>query len=119
MSKHDISVTLRQMRDFAEKTRAMTAGRQLQDLQRDDMLRLALERALEVLGEAASRLPDDFRSRYAHIPWRQMIGMRNVLAHGYDVVRDEVLLDTATLNVPELLKQLEAMLSDLENSDAE
>ena len=119
MSRHDIGVTLRQMRDYAEKARAMTTGRQLQDLQRDDTLRLALERALEVIGEAALRLPDDFTNRYPHIPWRQIFGMRHVLAHGYDVVRDEVLWDTATVNVPELLKQIDAMLGDLENSHAE
>jgi len=54
----------------------------MEDLSSDDVFRLAIERALEVVGEAANRLPMDLRAKYPDLEWRKIIGMRNVLIHG-------------------------------------
>jgi uncharacterized protein with HEPN domain len=75
---------------------------------------LAIERALEVIGEAANRLPMEFRDKYPDVEWRKIIGMRNVLIHGYDVVQHEVLWDTVQESIPTLLNQLTKILRDLE-----
>jgi uncharacterized protein with HEPN domain len=64
--------------------------------------RRALERCVELIGEAATRLPEDWRRNHSEIPWRQIIAMRNVMIHGYDEVLDEVLWDVATKDVPQL-----------------
>ena len=52
---------------------------------------LALERALEILGEAVKRLPNDLRNRYTQVEWRAIAGMRDRLIHGYDSIKREIL----------------------------
>jgi uncharacterized protein with HEPN domain len=113
MSRHDHRVTLLQIRDYARRAQNAALGRRAEDLTSDDVFRLAIERALEVVGEAANRLPPEFRDKYPDVEWRKIIGMRNVLIHGYDVVQPEILWDTVQQNIPRLLNQIEVILRDL------
>ncbi len=89
----------------------MVAGRTLSDVELDDMLSLALQRALEIIGEAASRLSPETRQLDADVPWGRMTGMRNRLAHAYFDIDPAVLWRTATEEAPDLAKRIEAMLS--------
>ncbi|MGE0601677.1 MAG: DUF86 domain-containing protein [Dehalococcoidia bacterium] len=66
-------------------------------------------RLVEVLGEAATRLSTELRSEHPEIPWREMIGMRNVLIHGYDVASTDILHAVVTRDLPEVLPKLRAM----------
>lgn len=66
----------------------------------------ATARAIEIMGEAARRIPEDFQARCPGIPWRQIIGMRNVLAHNYDGADPRIVYDTATQFLPRLLPAL-------------
>jgi uncharacterized protein with HEPN domain len=76
----------------------------------------AVIRRLEVIGEAAKRVPEHVRQRYPGIPWRSMAAMRDVLIHDYpEIVVDQVWI-TATRHLPPLIQELEAVLSDLESS---
>ena len=75
MSRHDPRVSLFQMRDYARRAQEAARGRKVEDLSSDDVLRLAIERALEVVGEAANRLPVEFRAKYPDVEWRKIIGM--------------------------------------------
>jgi uncharacterized protein with HEPN domain len=101
---------MRQMLDYARKARTIAEGRSRQDLDSDDMLQLALTRAIEVIGEAASRISEPTRELYHAIPWRNIVSMRNRLIHGYDTVDLELLWDTVTHDVPPLIEQLEAII---------
>ncbi len=101
------------MRDYALEAQQLVQGRNLDDLEHDQILRLALERVIEIVGEAANRLPPDFRAKHGQIEWEKIIGMRNVLAHGYDAINNEVLWETAETHIPRLLTQLEELLSQL------
>src|ERR1043166_976389 len=100
MSRHDPRVTLLQMRDYARRAQNAVRGRKLKDLTDDEVFRLAIERALEVVGEAASRLTAEFRDKYPDVEWQKIIGKRNVLIHGYDVIRHEILWDTVRESIP-------------------
>ena len=71
----------------------------------------AIERKIFVIGEAAARLPEAMRDENGGIPWRLIIGMRNILGHAYWQVDRKVLWDAATRSVPTLLGELRAMLS--------
>ena len=113
MSKHNVLVTLQQMQDFALEVTTMAQNRHLQDLLQDKTLLRALERTIQLIGEAANCLPADFQQRYPDVEWSEIIGMRNILVHGYDIIRHEVLWDTATSDIPKLLKQLETILQPL------
>lgn len=66
----------------------------------------AVIRQFMVLGEAVSRISDDFREKYSEIPWHLATGMRNRLVHDYLEVDVEVVWETATKDLPQLKKQL-------------
>jgi len=72
----------------------MIAGKKREDLGVERMLELSLVRLIEIVGEAAARVSPERRTRYPSIPWREVIGMRNRLVHGYDSVDFDVLWDT-------------------------
>ena len=76
-------VRLRHMVEAAESAGQFMTGRQRTDLDEDRMLLFALVHAIEILGEAASRISDETRATHTGIPWRAIIGMRNRLMHAY------------------------------------
>lgn len=76
----------------------------------NDEKRAAVERQLFILGEAAARLPDAWKRRLPEVPWRKIVGLRNMLAHGYWVIDAEELWDVATQKVPEFLAELRPWL---------
>ena len=79
-----------------------------------------MERKLEVVGEALNRLSREWPELASQIPDSgRIIGFRNVLAHGYDVVDDEVVWDAATTDLPELTGSVEALLAELEREQGD
>jgi uncharacterized protein with HEPN domain len=75
-----------------------------------DRLRcLAVERCLEIAGEAAGRVSEQLQSQSEHIPWRRMKGMRNILAHEYGQIDHAVIFVTVTVEVPALIAALSAL----------
>lgn len=80
-------------------------------LARDLGYRRHAERVAELIGEAATRLPDDLREKWPDIPWRQVIGLRNWLIHGYDGIDTEILWDVLGSRTAELVTQLDEMIS--------
>ena len=111
MSKHDDIIPLRHMLDHAREAIGMIAGKKPEDLAKERMLELSLVRLVEVIGEAAGRVSRTGQAKYPKIPWREVIGMRNRLVHGYDSVDLNVLWDTVELDLPPLIAQLETILS--------
>lgn len=76
----------------------------------DPMRRMAVERSLELLGEAARRITAGFREGHPEIPWRNLIGLRNVLAHDYGEVKQDRLWQIATRDAATLTDQLESLV---------
>jgi uncharacterized protein with HEPN domain len=85
-------------------------GRVLEDYLDDENLRLAVERRIEIIGEAAGRVSQAFRNAHPEIPWRKITSQRNVPAHDYGEIEDEILWDVATTSVPELIRLLEPLV---------
>ena len=86
MSRRDIGVRLRHMLDHARETVAMVQGKNRADLDTDRLLNLSLVRLIEIVGEAANRVPKEECTRHPDIPWPEIISLRNRLIHGYDMV---------------------------------
>ncbi len=88
------------MRDHAREAVSLVQGRTRENLESDRLLNLALVRLLEILGEAANRVPAEDRSRYPRIPWSQIVGLRNRLIHAYDQVDFDILWQIVTKDLP-------------------
>ena len=100
------------MLEHAREAIALIDGRARADLGHHRLLELALVRLVEIIGEAASRVSDDCRMQCPQIPWREVVAMRNRLAHGYAAVDLEILWDTIREDLPPLVGQLESVLGD-------
>jgi uncharacterized protein with HEPN domain len=75
-------------------------------------LRRHAERIVELMGEACTRLPENIQAEHPEIPWRQIVGMRNWLAHGYDGIDYDILWDTISRNAQELLDKIEPLIDE-------
>lgn len=78
----------------------------------DKMRRYAVTRAVEVVGEAASRVSEEGKATLPQLPWREAIGMRNVLIHGYAGLDLSILTDTVRRNFPKLIEDLRQVLGE-------
>jgi uncharacterized protein with HEPN domain len=87
-------------------------GRDFEDYQQDENLRLAIERRIEIIGEAARRISPEFQQAHPEIPWRKIIAQRHVLAHDYGEIQDDILWSVGTMNLPELIPLLEVFVTD-------
>jgi len=105
----DDSSRIRHIIEVSEKALEFTKGKQRSDLDRDDILGLALVRLLEIVGEAAGGVSEKLRAKYPDIPWRDM-SMRNRLIHGYFDVNLDAVWQTVTAELPPLVGQLRELL---------
>ena len=112
MSKHDPQIALRQILSHAREAVEIGHGKTRPDLDSDRLLNLALTRLIEIIGEAANRVPDSVRDEYSNLPWLQMIGARNRLIHGYDSVDFDILWTIVSRDLPIVIAQLEVILDD-------
>lgn len=94
----------------AEGIVTSVAGLELEHYLRVDDLRMAVERRVEIIGEAARRVSEEFRHAHPEIPWRDLISPRNVLAHRYDEIDDQLMWRVATVRIPELISLIRPLL---------
>jgi uncharacterized protein with HEPN domain len=111
MSKRDPDIAIHQILAYAREAVEVTKSKSRQDLDRERLLNLALTRLLEMLGEAANRVPEDIRAKYPNLPWLQMVAVRNRLIHGYDSVDFDILWAIIKNDLPGLITQLEGILN--------
>lgn len=91
-----------------EYVKGKSIGQFISDTQCQD----AVIRRLEVLGEAANRVSEEFKKSNASIPWRSMVSMRNVVIHEYDGVDLNIIRNTVIHKLPELVAELEKILGE-------
>lgn len=82
----------------------------LAELRNSSLVQKGIVMSLLNIGELAHHLPKEFTDQYPHIPWRAMVGMRNLAAHGYHIMNLEVIWDTAQVSIPELIGFIKEML---------
>jgi uncharacterized protein with HEPN domain len=104
------SAYLWDMLDSARSACEFTAGVGFDVYQRDRKLQLAVERAVEIIGEAARRVSEEFRHLHPEIPWRSMIAQRNVLVHEYGEIKHERIWLLVTEHLPALVHDLEILI---------
>ena len=100
---------LSDMIEFAERTLKYTNGIGRTGFAPNEMVYDAALRNLELIGEAATRIPAEIRSIYPDIPWRMVIATRNRLIHGYLGIDDDTLWSIIQDEVPKILPLLNAL----------
>jgi uncharacterized protein with HEPN domain len=101
-----------QMLEHAREAVSHVSMRRREDLDTDRLLRLALERLVEIVGEAANRVSAPTQKRFVKVPWREAISMRHRVSDGYDTVDYDLLWDTIRDDFPPLIATLEDALNE-------
>ena len=100
------------MLEACEKVMRYTEGLDFDTFVRNELVYDAALRNLEVLGEAAKKVPDPVRARYPSVEWRAIAGLRDVLAHAYFALDDATLWDIVAHKVPALAEALRQILEE-------
>lgn len=105
------------MLDAAQAVQKFVSGKALHDYQNDRMLRGAVERHIEIIGEAARKVSKEFCDSNTQIPWQSIITQRNVIAHEYGEIENELIWKVATDHIPDLINKLKTLIppAPLEN----
>lgn len=107
----DDLIRLRHMLEAGQKAVSFAADKSRADLDDDPMLAFALMKAIEIIGEAASKVSRGSQERLKEIPWAEIVGMRNRLIHAYVSINLDTLWHTVTYNLPPLIRALETIIA--------
>lgn len=100
------------MLDAAQTVRQLVAGLSVNSYLRDRRTQLAVERAIEIVGEAARRVSAAFQQAHSEIPWAGIIAQRNVIAHEYGEIKQERIWVVATVHMEDLITKLRPLLPE-------
>ena len=105
----DWTLFLSDMQLFCSKVMRYCKGLSAAQFAADDLVTDAVLRNLELLGEAAKQIPDSVRDRHPEVPWRRIAGLRDILAHAYFGLEDEMIWQIVSSSIPALAAQLNAV----------
>ncbi len=101
---HDIQAASRAIVSF-------TTGKGFEEYSKDDLIRSAVERKFEIIGEALRRIRNEDHGIFLQLEMgHEIVGMRNRLIHGYDAVDEEIVWETIELNLPSLIHSVDSVL---------
>ncbi len=98
------------MLESARMIHDFTSGVSFNYYLQDKKLQLAIERLLEIIGEAAKCVSESFRQSHTEIPWKSIIGQRNVIAHEYGEIKQERLWAVVENHIPQLITTIEPLV---------
>ena len=113
MSERDLCLFLNDMLEAISRIEEYTEGYDFEDFINDRKTVDAVLRNLEIIGEASRYVPDEIRSTYLNVPWRRVIGLRNVVIHHYFGVDLGIVWTIIRLQLPELKESVEKIIKEL------
>ncbi|MGA1134377.1 MAG: DUF86 domain-containing protein [Prochlorotrichaceae cyanobacterium] len=102
----DISTAIQKILRYAQ-------GVERYQFQEEDEKQAAILYQLIIIGEATKRLSNEFREQYPTIPWKQMAGLRDVVIHDYDELDLDILWNVISINLPDILPEIQVILENL------
>ncbi|MEP6466149.1 MAG: DUF86 domain-containing protein [Parafilimonas sp.] len=113
MSEREVLLLLEDMRDAARKILSYTNNMSFEDFLADDKTIDAVVRNFEIIGEAAKRIPENFKTDHPEIEWRGMAGLRNRIIHEYFGVDYKTVWKIKEENIPELIDYIQQAIESL------
>ena len=117
MSFQDVPSRLEDILDAITNVTQFLADRSFDEYQRDKLLRLAIERCIEIISEASRHIPPDMKARHAAVPWQKVADIGDVLRHAYQSVDPHIIWEVATRHLTVLREAVEQMQSEIGSSD--
>ncbi|MFB3881951.1 MAG: DUF86 domain-containing protein [Armatimonadota bacterium] len=111
--RHDVSITIGQMLTYAREAIGIAGRIGRADLGSEIVLTRSLVHTLEMIGEAARRVPEECRARYPAVPWQDIVDLRNRLIHGYDQVDYDTVWQIVLDDLPRLAAELDRIAQAL------
>ena len=98
------------MLQAAREVEDMLAGRDMTAFLGDKVLLRAVERSIEIIGEAARRVTNEYQNSHPQIPWLEIIGQRHIIAHEYGQIDHQLLYKTVKEDISSLITRIEELL---------
>ncbi len=112
MTKRKVRPVLAEILDTIEGIETHSAGKSLVDFEQDWLLRLAVQRALEIISEACRHIPDELLVSAPDVPWKKIRGIGNILRHEYHKIADDVIWSVVTENMGPLRAAIERIANE-------
>ena len=103
-------IRIQHMVDAGEEALSFVRAAKKEDFWQSRLLILSVIKEIEIIGEAASKISEETKLKYSKILWKDIVGMRNRLIHGYFDVNINLVWNTAKNNLPPLIKSLKGIL---------
>jgi uncharacterized protein with HEPN domain len=107
--QHDL-IRIRHMLTAAKEAIEFAGDKTRKGLEKDRLHLLAIIKSIEIIGEAASKVSETFKTENSNIPWNDIINMRNRLIHVYFEVNLDIVWQTVKTDLPDLIKALEKII---------
>ncbi len=101
-----IKIVLDDILEFCDKIKRYKKDLDKESFKQNELVIDGILRNLELIGEASSKLNEDFRNRYSNLPWKKIIGLRNIVIHNYSNVDIDIIWDIITINIPNMRKNI-------------
>jgi uncharacterized protein with HEPN domain len=113
MSERNVNLLLLDIKTSIDKILEYTDGMAFESYEADSRTKDAVERNFEIIGEAASRVPDDFKNRYPQIEWRIIKDFRNFIIHEYFGINNQIVWDIIQHRLSDLLNNISALMKSI------
>lgn len=112
MMRKSSKIYIEDILDAIEKIERYTGSQTLETFSKNEMIVDAVLRNIEIIGEAAKNIPEQVKKKFPDIPWKRMIGLRNIVSHEYFGVDLTIIWEIVRKDLPAIVPKVKTMLSN-------